>query len=129
MLSAWWPACRPHIEIKPMTQRHVLSFAFAAIATVAAVSGCSKSPQASSAMPASAPSSLNVSDRDVTEHVKTALQQNDTLKGFDITVITLKGDVRLIGTLGNQTQIDEALKIARNADGAHTIHDELTIKQ
>ena len=60
---------------------------------------------------------------------KAALQQNDTLKGFNITVVTLKGDVRLIGVVNNQAQIDEALKIARAADGTHAIHDELTIKR
>ncbi|NBX22201.1 MAG: BON domain-containing protein, partial [Betaproteobacteria bacterium] len=31
---------------------------------------------------------------DVTEHVKTALHQNATLQAFDITVLTIKGDVR-----------------------------------
>ena len=64
----------------------------------------------------------------MTEHVKTALLQNESLKGFDISVVTLKGDVRLIGVLDSQAQIDEAIKIARASDGAHTIHDELTIR-
>ncbi|OYU46813.1 MAG: hypothetical protein CFE44_00150, partial [Burkholderiales bacterium PBB4] len=57
---------------------------------------------------------------DVTEHVKTALHQTDSLKRFDITVVTLKGDVRLIGVLDSQAQIDETIKIARASDGAHT---------
>jgi osmotically-inducible protein OsmY len=70
-----------------------------------------------------------VSDVDVTEHVKTALLQSESLKGFDIKVVTLKGDVRLMGMLDNQAQIDEALRIARASDGSHTIHDELTIKK
>ena len=61
--------------------------------------------------------------------MKTALQQNDALKGFDITVITLKGDVRLMGVVNTQAQIDEAIRIARAANGAHTIHDELTVKK
>jgi hyperosmotically inducible protein len=43
--------------------------------------------------------------------------------------VTLKGDVRLIGVLDNQLQIDEALRIARASEGAHTIHDELTIRK
>lgn len=71
----------------------------------------------------------NVSDIDVTEHVKTALHQAETLKGFDITVVTLNGDVRLNGVLDNQSQIDDALRIARAAEGTHAIHDELTIKK
>jgi hyperosmotically inducible protein len=51
------------------------------------------------------------------------------LKGFDIQVVTLKGDVRLIGVVANQAQVDEAIKIARAAEGGHTIHDELTVKK
>lgn len=98
-------------------------FAVAAVMTAGMLAGgCSKSPEASAAV-------VNVSDVDVTEHVKTALHQSESLKGFDISVVTLKGDVRLIGMLDSQAQIDEALRIARASDGAHTIHDQLTIKK
>lgn len=88
-------------------------------ATLIAITSCSKSPQL-------AP---HVEDAAVSEHVKTALQRNDQLRGFDITVETIKGDVRLNGILDTQAQIDEAIKIARGSDGAHTIHDELTLKK
>lgn len=70
-----------------------------------------------------------MSDRDVNEHVKTVLDQNDSLRRFDIQVITLKGDVRLVGSVETQEQIDEALRIARAAEGAHSIHNELTIQK
>lgn len=99
----------------------------AAVTTTLVMGGCGKSQQSNT--PAASAAVGNVSDTDVTEHVKTALQQNDRLKGFNITVVTLKGDVRLIGAVDNQAQIDEATKIARAAEGAHTIHDELTIKK
>lgn len=111
-----------------MDKRHRLLLAVATLATTALVGGCNKSTP-TPLMPAASQAGVNVSDRDVTEHVKTALQQNDALKGFDIAVVTLKGDVRLIGVLNNQGQIDEAIKIARAAEGAHTIHDELTIRK
>lgn len=81
--------------------------------------GCSKPP----------PAAPQVSDLDVTEHVKTALKQDDALKGFDIAVVTQKGDVRLTGVLDSQAQVDAALKLARAAEGAHSIHDELTLKK
>ena len=93
------------------------------------VGGCSKTPESVTTMPAASAAVGNVSDVDVTEYVKTALNQNDSLKGFDIKVVTLKGDVRLIGMVDSQSQIDEAVKIARASDGAHTVHDELTIKK
>lgn len=101
----------------------------AALATALLVGGCSKSPQAAASLPAASAAAGNVSDVDVTEHVKTALQQNESLKGFDIVVVTLKGDVRLSGMLDNQAQIDEAIRIARASGGAHSVHDELTIKK
>jgi osmotically-inducible protein OsmY len=82
-------------------------------------------------MAASAPaaSAAQVSDVDVSNHVKTALLQADLLKGTEIKVVTLNGDVRLTGVLDTQQQIDEALRLARAAGGAHTIHDELTLKR
>ena len=116
----------------------------ASLLALLAAAGCSPTPPvavtapttASSGMAdngaASAPSvaaSANVADIDVTEHVKTALRQNEALKGFDITVVTINGDVRLNGVLDSQAQIDEALRIARAADGAHAIHDELTVRK
>jgi hyperosmotically inducible protein len=103
----------------------------AAAALVAAIgaSGCSKPPEVVVPTPTSTAGSGNPSDADVTEHVRTALNQHPSLKGFDIKVVTLKGDVRLAGMLDSQTQIDDAIKVARAADGAHTIHNELTLKK
>ena len=112
-----------------MNKRSGFLLVAAAMAAAMAVGGCSKVPEATATAPAASAAVGNVSDIDVTEHVKTALHQNESLKGFDIKVVTLKGDVRLIGMLDSQAQIDEAIKIARASDGAHTIHDELTIKK
>ena len=106
-----------------------LLFASAAVLATMAVGGCSKPPEATVSAPAVSAESSNVADIDVTEHVKTALHQSESLKGIDITVVTLKGDVRLTGMLDSQAQIDDAIKIARATDGAHSIHDELTIKK
>jgi hypothetical protein len=51
----------------------------------------------------------NLSDIDVTTQVKTALLRDGTLQQFDITVLTTKGDVRLIGVVDNQAQRDSAI--------------------
>jgi osmotically-inducible protein OsmY len=93
------------------------------------ISGCSKSEQ--TPLPSIPNSSMtgNVSDRDINEHVKTVLDQNDSLRQFDIQVITLKGDVRLVGVVGTQEHIDEAWRIARAAEGTHSIHNELTLQK
>ena len=90
---------------------------------------CNKPPKPMVQVAASAATTGNVSDIDVTEHVTTALRQSESLKGFDINVVTNKGDVRLIGVVNSQAQVDEAIKIARASDGAHSIHDELTVKK
>jgi len=111
-------------------RKHTRHFMIAtAIAALAVMAGCSKPPEPVATAPVGAPVAGNVSDTDVSEHVKTALLQSEVLKGFDIGVVTLKGDVRLSGVLDNQAQIDEAVRVARASDGAHTIHDELTIKK
>ena len=100
-----------------------------ALAASALVAGCNKPPETSNGMPATSTEVANVSDVDITQHVTTALQQNASLKGFAINVIALKGDVRLIGVVDTQAQIDEALRIARASEGVHAIHDELTVKK
>lgn len=117
-----------------MNKRFRYLFSAATAAAVLLLGACSKPPEVAAPVPATSvpdasAAGANISDIDVTEHVKTALQQNDALKGFDIAVVTIKGDVRLIGVLNNQAQIDEAIKIARASDGAHSIHDELTLKK
>lgn len=93
-------------------------------ATRWAITGCDNAPQ--TPQPSAA---ANVSDSDVTEHVKTGLQQNDAVKGFDIAVVTTKGDVRLSGEVNLPSQMETALRIARAAEGAHTIHNEITLKK
>jgi osmotically-inducible protein OsmY len=108
----------------------------AAIAIAIAASmltvACNKLPEPATTtapMPEAPMAASSIPDVDVTEHVKMALLQSESLKGTDITVATTKGDVRLTGTVTSQTQLDEAVKIARGSDGAHAVHNELTIKQ
>lgn len=70
-----------------------------------------------------------IKDIDVTTKVKTTLVSDPMFKNIDITVSTLKGDVKLVGILDNQSQIDHALEVTRSIEGVHTIHDELVIKK
>ncbi len=102
---------------------------FMTVAATVVLYGCSKSTQETPTKPVASSAEGHITDMDVTEHVRTALQQNDRLKGFDIQVLTLKGDVRLIGALESQAQIDEAIRIARASAGAHAVHNELTLKK
>jgi PBP1b-binding outer membrane lipoprotein LpoB len=115
--------------MNPRTEHFLVA---AALSAALLAAGCSQPPAPPAPMaatPAASAAMANVSDMAVTEHVQTALNQSDALKGFDITVVTTNGDVRLNGIVDTQAQIDEALKVARAAEGSHTIHDELTIKK
>ena len=114
------------------TPRPFSLLALAALLATVALAGCGKKAETLNApevaaMPASSPMA-NVSDIDVTEHVKTALAQSETLHGMNIAVSTQKGDVSLTGTLDTQAQVSEALRIARAADGVHAVHDHLRLK-
>ena len=101
----------------------------AAMAAAFAAGGCSKSPDAIATTPAAQAVVTHVSDIDITEHVKTALHQKGLDTGFEVKVVTLNGEVRLTGMVDSQAQVDEAVRIARAAEGAHTVRNELTIKQ
>ena len=99
------------------------------MAATMGLGGCNEAPEVSVPVPVVVTADANVSDIDVTQHVNMALQQSESLRGFAIGVVTVKGDVRLIGAVDTQAQIDEAISIARNSDGAHTIHDALSIRR
>lgn len=93
------------------------------------LTACNKAENASPTQAPAASAVANVSDADVTTHVKSALNNEPGLAGLDITAVTTKGDVRLMGVVSNQAQVDAAISAARAAEGAHTIHNELTVKQ
>jgi osmotically-inducible protein OsmY len=112
-----------------MNQRTELLFFAAAAAMAAMVGACSKVPDPAIMIPTVSTSMGNVSDGDVTEHVKTALVQDEALKSLNISVLTTKGDVLLTGGVDNQSQMDAAVKIAGAADGVHAVHNELTLKK
>jgi hyperosmotically inducible periplasmic protein len=102
----------------------------AALALVlAGLGACGKTVDGAATNPPVSAAPANVSDGDITEHVTKALSQAESLKGLDIKVATTQGDVRLTGMVDNQMQIDDAMRIARAAEGSHTIHDELTIRK
>lgn len=111
--------------MKPHTKLFILSTTLIAITMI---SGCNK-PQESTATKPMSVVSTEVKDSEVTRNVKTALQLDEKIKDLDITVATLKGDVKLTGFADNQSQIDYVHQLVRSIQGVHTIHDELSIKQ
>ena len=77
------------------------------------------------------PSSVGtkIDDTAVTGRVKTALLGDLAIKSFDISVLTFKGEVQLTGFVNNQEQIEQAGKLARAAEGATGVKNELMVKQ
>jgi hyperosmotically inducible periplasmic protein len=70
-----------------------------------------------------------IDDSAVTGRVKTALLADPDVKSFDISVLTFKGEVQLTGFVNSQSQIDRATELARTAEGATAVKNELAIKQ
>jgi osmotically-inducible protein OsmY len=93
------------------------------------LTACNKSAEVVSVPVSATTSANNIADSQITLNVHTALNNNQDLTGLDIKVITTKGDVQLIGDVRSQAQVDTITKLARAAEGAHAIHNELTIKK
>jgi len=93
------------------------------------VVGCNKSPDSASASQGLSTMDAKVDDVEVTLKVKTALLRDEMIKGFNISVVTTKGDVRITGIVDNQAQLDQVDKVVRSIEGVHSVHDELSIKK
>lgn len=68
-------------------------------------------------------------DTAVTSRVKTALLADPDVRSLDISVLTRQGAVQLTGFVNSQAQIDQATTIARAAEGASSVKNELVVKQ
>jgi osmotically-inducible protein OsmY len=101
----------------------------AALIGMATMVGCNKPQEVTDTAKPIATANTAISDADVTTKVKTALHSDEMVKGFDIAVVTTKGDVRLTGIVDNQAQLDHIDKLVLSVEGVHSMHDELTIKK
>lgn len=82
--------------------------------------------------PAAGPSTTmgeKVDDTVITTKVKAALLADDTVKGMDISVKTVGGEVQLTGVVDNQTQMDRAVEVAKGIEGAQRVQNGMTVKQ
>jgi hyperosmotically inducible periplasmic protein len=93
------------------------------------LTGCNKPQESVDTSKADSAMSVEVIDADVSEKVKTALLLDETVKGFDITVETTKGDVGLTGVVDNQAQLDHIDQLVRAIEGVHSMHNDVTLKE
>lgn len=112
----------------PLSPRLLLGSAVAALATTLLL-GCGKTPEATPVTPApSTTIGTQVDDAVITTGVKAALLADAEIKSLDISVATVKGEVQLNGFVNNQAQMDQALQIARTANGATGVKNELKVR-
>jgi hyperosmotically inducible protein len=112
--------------MKSLTKLLILSATFVSMTMIV---GCNKPQEATDTTKPIAAVNTAISDADVTTKVKTALHSDEMVKGFDISVVTTKGDVRITGVVDNQDQLDHIDKLVLGIEGVHSMHDELTIKK
>jgi hyperosmotically inducible protein len=70
-----------------------------------------------------------VDDTVVTTKVKAALLADEAVKGMDISVKTVGGEVQLTGVVDNQAQMDRAVEVAKGIEGAQRVQNGMTVKQ
>lgn len=125
-----------------MCKQNRLFFCSVTLSAALATAACSQALKAEPTRTAVSAAQGDVSDLNASEPMKTALRQMDSFRAFD-NQMTSRGEVRLIGVLNAQAQNNIAIAIAianatamamamataRFASGAHSIHDDLTIKK
>ena len=114
------------------THRNSLLLGMAlAAATSLFVSGCNRQepvpPGAS--LPAKTTVGTEIDDTLVTTKVKTALLNDQEVKGLGIKVETRKGTVQLSGFADSQAQVDRVIAVAKGVEGVAGVENGLTLKQ
>ncbi len=67
-------------------------------------------------------------DSVITAKIKTALIGEESLKSFDIKVVTFKGRVQLSGFVGSQAEMSKAIELARKVRGVVDVKNDMRLK-
>ncbi len=70
-----------------------------------------------------------IDDTAITARVKSALSNDSLYKYPDIRVTTFKGTVQLSGFVDNRAQKAQAELLAKNAEGAKSVENNITVKE
>lgn len=95
---------------------------FAAILFTVVLAACSSSPTRES-------TGEYIDDAAITTRIKTAFIQDKTVDAKDISVETFKGRVQLSGFADNATEIDRAVRIARDVPGVKSVRNDIRLKK
>jgi hyperosmotically inducible protein len=80
------------------------------------------------ALAACADNSEPVDDAALAAKVRTALQQDQTLRSFKIDVASRNDVVQLSGSVDTPQEADRAQEVAVNTPGVRTVHNNLVVK-
>jgi hyperosmotically inducible periplasmic protein len=113
--------------MKKRSTSFILSTTVAGLA-VLALAGCNRGNDNTTAAGTGTTVGTQVDDSALTASVKSALMADDTVRSFDIDVETTNGVVQLTGNVTSQTQIDQALQVARGVSGVREVENRLTMQ-
>jgi len=106
----------------------ILSVIFSGAALLL-VSGCdSRQADTRAAAPATSVGT-EIDDGIITAKVKSALLADPDVKSFDLKVETRNGEVMLSGFVGNQTQVNRAITVARGVQGVKAVTNKMDLKE
>jgi osmotically-inducible protein OsmY len=73
--------------------------------------------------------SKTTDDSVITTKVQSLLAADDSLKSFEISVVTNQGIVQLSGSVNTQQAVDKAGEIVKKVQGVKSVKNNLTVKQ
>lgn len=104
-----------------MVKRHRMLSILICIGLVAVFVGCASTRTQQSA-------GEKVDDSVITTKVKAAILDEPTLKVFQISVETFKGEVQLSGFVDNAQSVKKAGEVARGVKGVRSVKNSLIVK-
>ncbi|WP_263770366.1 BON domain-containing protein [Propionivibrio soli] len=69
-----------------------------------------------------------IDDATITTRVKTAFVRDKEVSAMDVKVETFKGTVQLSGYADNSTEIERAVRIARETPGVQSVKNDIRLK-
>ncbi len=66
-------------------------------------------------------------DKEIAARIKTDLYRDPVVKGTEVNVTSLRGNVQLSGFVDNQAQKDRAGQIASQIPGVASVHNDLIV--
>lgn len=114
-----------HPRSKPLSG--VLAF-LCASALALGLSACNKAPEVAAAPVPTTTMGTDLDDSVITTSVKSALLADASVKSFEISVETRKGDVLLSGFVDSQAQIVQATTVAQSVAGVKGVQNKLALK-